>query len=115
MRSAILAALLACPAFADDPAVTAAIAAKTGEGWTFDVTLAHPDTGWDHYADAWRIEMPDGTVLGQRDLAHPHVEEQPFTRSLSGVLLPDGVTEVLVRPRCSTDGWAEAAFRLRLP
>lgn len=95
--------------------MSAASAAPDGSGWRFDVTIAHPDTGWDHYADAWRIEAPDGSVLGQRDLAHPHVEEQPFTRSLSGVTLPDGLTEVRVRPHCSVDGWSGTTFTLRLP
>jgi hypothetical protein len=47
--------------------------------------LRHGDTGWDDYADGWRIETPAGEVLGTRVLHHPHVEEQPFTRSLGGV------------------------------
>ena len=116
MRHVIAIALAAAgPAFADLPAVTGASAVAEAQGWRFDVTLRHPDTGWEHYADAWRIEAPDGTVLGLRELAHPHVEEQPFTRSLSGVALPDGVTEVMIRPRCNTDGWSETAFPLQLP
>lgn len=115
MRAALLVILTALPALADEPQVTGASAARDGDGWRIDVTLAHPDTGWDHYADAWRIEAPDGTVLGQRDLAHPHVDEQPFTRSLSGVVLPHDLGEVLIRPRCSVDSWAEKAFFLTLP
>lgn len=105
----------ATPALADLPVVADASAVTDAAGWRFDVTLTHPDTGWDHYADAWRIELPDGTVLGQRDLAHPHVEEQPFTRSLSGVSLPDGQTEVIIRARCNTDGWSDQGFTLQLP
>ena len=34
---------------------------------------------------------PDGKVLGYRKLHHPHENEQPFTRSLSGVEIPDEV------------------------
>ncbi|MDH5799087.1 MAG: hypothetical protein OEZ19_11015, partial [Paracoccaceae bacterium] len=67
--------------------------------------LAHPDTGWDHYADGWRILDMEGNELGLRVLAHPHVEEQPFTRSLGGVLIPDGITQVQVQARCLVDGW----------
>jgi hypothetical protein len=107
--------LSALPALAEPPQVTGAVATKTGASWTFDVTLTHPDTGWDHYADAWQIETPDGTILGLRDLAHPHVDEQPFTRSLSGVTLPDGLTEVRIRARCLVDGWAKDTFALNLP
>jgi hypothetical protein len=116
MRRIIALALVAAsPAVADPPVVTGASAVAESGGWRFDVTLTHPDTGWDHYADAWRIETPDGTVLGLRELAHPHVEEQPFTRSLSGVTLPEGLTGVVIRPRCNTDGWSETTFPLQLP
>jgi hypothetical protein len=115
LRAIALVLLASGPAFADPPVVTGAAAVAEGSGWRFDVTLTHTDTGWDHYADAWRIETPDGTVLGERALAHPHVDEQPFTRSISGVALPDGLTEVVIRPRCITDGWSDATFTLRLP
>jgi hypothetical protein len=45
-------------------------------------TLQRIDTGWGHYADAWRILNTGGAELARRSLAHPHVAEQPFTRSL---------------------------------
>jgi hypothetical protein len=79
----------------------------------FSVTLSHPDTGWDHYADGWRIELADGTVLGTRELVHPHVDEQPFTRSTS-VNLPDSVTRVFIRARCNLDGWNADAVAFEL-
>ena len=65
--------------------------------YRFDVTLKHADTGWDHYANKWQVVAPDGTVLGTRVLAHPHVGEQPFTRSLGGVKIADGITQVTIR------------------
>ena len=112
---AILALLLPAAALADPPEITDVEATETGSGWRFDVTIAHPDTGWDHYADGWRIELEDGTVLGFRELFHPHVEEQPFTRSLSGVTIPDGVTRVFVRARDNVDGWNETTLPHDLP
>ncbi|MDZ4095549.1 MAG: hypothetical protein U1D35_11680 [Paracoccaceae bacterium] len=110
-----LALILASPALAEDPQVVAAKATLHGGAWTFDVTLAHPDTGWDHYADAWEILAPDGSRLGIRDLAHPHEAEQPFTRSLAGVIIPEGIQHVLIHPRCTVDGWAGASYTLTLP
>ena len=107
--------LLATPALADAPMIEDATARQTGATWTFSVTLSHPDTGWDHYADGWRVEAPDGTELGTRELLHPHVNEQPFTRSLSGVAIPDGLSEVMIRARDNIDGWADATFPLELP
>ena len=112
-RLAILALLLPAAVLADPPDITEV--ETTGSGWRFDVTIAHPDTGWDHYADGWRVELADGTVLGFRELFHPHVEEQPFTRSLAGVMIPDGVTRVFVRARCNVDGWNETTQAVDLP
>ncbi|MGC5198684.1 hypothetical protein [Aphanothece microscopica] len=106
--------LLVTPALAEAPVVTDARTTAESNGFRFDVTLSHPDTGWDHYADAWRVETVDGTVLGTRELAHPHVDEQPFTRSLSGVVVPEGITQVVLRARCNVDGWSEEVFTLTL-
>ena len=72
---------------------------------TFEVTILSDDTGWDQYADLWQVVAPDGTVLGERVLAHPHVDEQPFTRSQSGIVIPDGVDLVTVRARDSVAGF----------
>ena len=58
---------------------------------------------------------PDGTVLGTRVLLHPHENEQPFTRSLSGVEIPDGINEVLIRAHDNVDGYGATTFRLKLP
>lgn len=99
---------------ADAPQITDARASQSGNTWRFDVTLLHPDTGWDHYADGWRVELADGTVLTTRVLAHPHVTEQPFTRSQSGVVVPEGVGTVFVRSRCNVDGWSTEVFELAL-
>ncbi len=63
----------------------------------FSVTVRHADSGWDHYANRWEVVAPDGTVLGTRELLHPHETEQPFTRSLGGVSVPTGVSTVRIR------------------
>ncbi len=68
-----------------------------GDTYFFKVTVRHADEGWDHYADKWDVVAPDGTVLGTRTLYHPHVDEQPFTRSLSDVKISESITEVTVR------------------
>ena len=61
-----------------------------------DATLAHADTGWDHYANKWDVLDQDGNLLGTRVLHHPHVEEQPFTRSLT-LEIPKNITTVVIR------------------
>jgi hypothetical protein len=110
-----LCATLALPAMADPAQIEGATARQDGATWSIDVTLRHPDTGWDHYADAWEVLAPDGTSLGVRELAHPHVDEQPFTRSLSGVAVPEGADHVMIRARCLVDGWADTMLRVDLP
>ena len=81
---------------------------QSGNTWTFSVTLSHGDTGWDDYADGWRVVLGDGTEIGLRVLHHPHVNEQPFTRSLGGVDVPQGVDEVFIEARTNVDGWGAA-------
>jgi hypothetical protein len=103
----VLAALLPGIAAAGEPVVTAATATPQGAGWRFDVTVAHADSGWEHYADGWEITGPDGTRLGYRELLHPHVTEQPFTRSLGGVAIPPDVDAVSVRAHDSVHGWGQ--------
>jgi hypothetical protein len=83
--------------------------------WSFNVTVRHADTGWDHYADAFEVVAPDGSVLGTRTLLHPHVDEQPFTRSLSGVEIPAGIGEVTVRAHDNVDGYGGAEMTVALP
>lgn len=109
-----LIALLTMPALADAPEVVRVETQKAGMVWNFHVTISHPDTGWDHYADGWEVLDTQGQRLGYRELMHPHVDEQPFTRSLSGVAIADGTREVMIRTHCSQDGWSDALVRVEL-
>jgi hypothetical protein len=99
---------------ADTVEIVNATASNSANSWTFSVTLKHGDTGWDHYADLWQVFSPDGTMLGERVLLHPHVDEQPFTRSLSGVEIPANVSEVIIRARDSVHGVSPQEYHLKL-
>ena len=109
-----LSLLLAGPALADPPVIKNVSMKQSGGTWTFDVTIQHGDTGWEDYADGWRVLDAQGNQLGYRKLAHPHVEEQPFTRSLSGVRIPEGTTEVGIQASDSVGGWSSAIKTVRL-
>ena len=58
---------------------------KIGDTWSVSVTLKHPDTGWKHYADFWQLVDENGVMVAKRVLVHPHVDEQPFTRSMGDI------------------------------
>ena len=80
--------------------------------WTFYITVQHPDTGWEDYADGWDIVLPDGEIIKPdpdseftRTLLHPHIDEQPFTRSQSKIKIPPGVTTIRVRAHDLVDGF----------
>ena len=96
------------------PDVLAATAERSGDTWTVSATLSSPYDTPERYADAWRIVGPDGTVYGVRELAHDHQNEQPFTRSLSGVEIPDSVTVVTVEGRDQLSGWGGATVDVQL-
>ena len=88
-------------------------AVETAPGtWTFHVTMTHPDTGWEDYADGWDVVLEDGTVVKRspgdpftRLLLHPHVDEPPFTRGQGGLKLPPGTRRVTVRAHDIVDGF----------
>lgn len=100
-------ALVSTAGFAGDVSIEFARFERQGEaGWRVSVTLRHADTGWDHYADAWRVVTADGGIVATRTLYHPHVEEQPFTRSLGGVKPPAASRRVYVEAHDSVHGWS---------
>jgi len=96
--------------------VVAARAVKDSDGtYRFAVTVRHDDTGWEHYANAWEVVGPDGTVLGVRKLLHPHENEQPFTRYLGGVKLPAGISKVTLRAVDSKHGHGGKELTIEVP
>lgn len=115
MRPILALILLASPALAGEADVLAAVATPGAGGFRFDVTVAHADEGWEHYADAWEVRGPDGAVYGVRALLHPHETEQPFTRSLDGVAVPPGVRTVTIAAHDKVHGWGGATLDVALP
>ncbi|MEE9332906.1 MAG: hypothetical protein V3U65_02340 [Granulosicoccaceae bacterium] len=71
--------------------------------YRINTTVRHDDAGWEHYANRWDVLAPDGTVLGSRELAHPHDNEQPFTRSLT-LSIPADITSVTIQANDLTHG-----------
>jgi len=94
--------------------VVGAKVTKSGDGvYRFDVSLKHADAGWDHYANRWDVLDPEGNKLGERILAHPHENEQPFTRSAT-VKIPASVREVIIRGHDSQHGLGGAEMRVTI-
>lgn len=87
---------------------------RQGDSWTVHTTLRHADSGWDHYADKWRVINSRGDVLGERVLFHPHENEQPFTRSQSGIRIPQGISVVFVQAHDKVHGWSKQRIRVDL-
>jgi hypothetical protein len=106
---------LVLPAFAGDVEIVHASFRVSGDGrWNVSVTLRHGDTGWEHYADAWRVVDDAGKVLGTRTLYHPHENEQPFTRSLGGVAIAPDAQTVHVEAHDKVHGWSPQRVSVNL-
>ena len=88
---------------------------NSDDTYNFSVTVLHKDAGWDHFANKWEILTIDKTVLATRVLHHPHVNEQPFTRSLSDVKLPDGSKSVTIRAHDSVHKYGGKTLTVKLP
>ena len=99
---------------ADEVQIVKVKAENQRSSWVFHVTLKHGDTGWDHYADAWRVVTEDGKELGTRTLYHPHVDEQPFTRSLGDVKIPADAGVVYVEAHDKVHGWSKQRYKVKI-
>ncbi len=101
---------------AGEPSVLDATARANANGtYSISATIFHKDEGWKHYADKFEVLGNDGTVLATRILYHPHVDEQPFTRSISNVTVPVGATSVVIRSHDLIHGNGSRTFALNLP
>lgn len=89
--------MMSLPVLAGKADVLAATATPSGGSWNISATIKHADEGWKHYANSFQVLTMKGDVLGTRVLYHPHVDEQPFTRSLGGVKIPENITRIRVR------------------
>ncbi len=83
--------------------------------FTFDVTMSSPYDSPERYADGWRVVGADGEVYGEMTLTHDHAGEQPFTRTQTGVEVPDGVTSVVVEGRDTANGYGGGTRTVELP
>lgn len=77
----------------------------SGDEYALDVTVSSPYDSPERYADGWRVLSPDGTVLGEHQLMHDHAGEQPFTRTQTGLGIPEGVEEITVEGRDQANGY----------
>lgn len=102
-------------ALANEVEITKVVAHQASDKtWTFAVTLKHDDTGWEHYANEWQVIAPDNKILGTRTLYHPHVNEQPFTRNLSGIKIPADLESVRVITKDTVHGLSKNAMKVNL-
>ncbi len=113
--TALWLALATLPAWSGEADVLDVKVLPGSNGWNFQVSVRHDDQGWGHYADAWEILTPDGRLVARRVLYHPHVEEQPFTRSLSHVQVPKGVEAVVIRAHDKVHGYGGKTVTLPWP
>jgi hypothetical protein len=76
--------------------------------------MASPYDTPSRYADGWRVMAADGTVFGVHSLTHDHAAEQPFTRTQSGVEIPDDIDTVIVEGRDISSGFGGATVTVTL-
>ena len=110
----LLLPLLSSASLADEVRILD-VRVECAQSCIFTVTLEHADQGWEHYANLWEVVTLDDRLLGARVLYHPHEDEQPFTRSLAGVVIPAGVRQVKVRARDSVHGYGKQEFLVDIP
>lgn len=79
------------------------------------VTLSSPYDTPARYADAIRVRSTDATTTyGTVKLGHDHATEQPFTRTLTGLHIPAGVTTVIVEGHDQVNGWGGGTLTVQV-
>lgn len=100
---------------AEYPDVLAAELSGDGDSYSLSVTMSSEYDTPERYADGWRVLDPDGNELGTWELGHDHAGEQPFTRTQTGLEIPDDVTEVTVEGRDQANGYGGATVTVEVP
>ncbi|MBD8871051.1 hypothetical protein [Nocardioides donggukensis] len=101
---------------ADFPDITGVEITAEGAGtYRLDVTVSSPYDSPDRYADGWRVLGPDREVLGEMTLGHDHASEQPFTRTQTGVQIPEGVSTVTVEGHDTENGYGGGTAEVEVP
>lgn len=93
----------------------AELESSSEDTWTLSVTISSPYDSTERYADGWRVLSPDGEVLGKHELMHDHAGEQPFTRSQSGLEIPQDVQEITVEGRDLENGYGGETVTISVP
>ena len=115
LMAVLLTATAWTTAYAGEVDVIGVTIESIGDGkFRVNATLNHDDTGWDHYANRWDVLDESGNVLGVRELAHPHVNEMPFTRSVR-VSIPASVKTITVRANDSVHATGGKTFEIAVP
>lgn len=95
--------------------VVGAEATRNGDTWTFALTVRSDDISATEFGDSWELRTLDGEVLATRVLAHEHINEQPFTRSMSGIVIPDGIKTVIGVAHHNVGGYCGETLEIQLP
>ena len=97
-------------------AVLAAELRRESDGtWSLDVTISSAYDTAERYADGWRVLDDEGDVLGEQELTHDHAEEQPFTRTQTGLEIPDSVSTVTIEVHDTENGYGGETLEVDLP
>lgn len=80
----------------------------------FTVSIRHADEGWTHFANGFEVLSPKGEVLGRRSLTHPHVNEQPFSRSIRNISIPPLIDKVIIKAYDSVHGASQQKYVVKL-
>lgn len=115
-------AVQSAPKAPGDADVTNVFVKEERDGtWTFHVSVAHPDKGFADFADGWDLVTESGAVLKAdptqrftKVLRHPHVKEQPFTRTVKGIQLPSDTQRLTVRAHDSVGGFGGKEVQVNL-
>ena len=112
LKSLLVSLLAIVSVYANEAIIEDIKVVKDQNIYNFSVRILHKDSGWEHYVNRYEVLNKKGHLLATRILVHPHVDEQPFTRSVKVKI--KGLKKVYIRAHDSIDGYSEL-YEVTLP
>jgi len=106
--------ILPLPAYADKVEILMVKATQSAGLWNFDVTILHPDISADHTLDRIAIFTPEEAQLVAADIPVANIGAEHVTAQINDITIPDGIEYIIIRGRCSVDGWTHDGIMIAL-
>ncbi len=86
-----------------------------GGSYIADVKIRHHDINYSDYVSEWQILDQDRKPITVRLEFAPKPEKEIIESELIGFKIPKGTKKIIIRAKCSKDGYGGKEFVIKIP